>query len=54
MSFILTLNSTNVSNTNTNTTFKYNFINGGFTCRDYEMCISSITLPYSFFNGSPK
>ena len=52
MSFILTLNSTNVSNTNTNTTFKYNFINGGFTCKDYEMCISSITLPYSFFNIS--
>jgi len=52
MSFILTLNSTNVSNTNTNTTFRYNFINGGFTCKDYEMCISSITLPYSFFNVS--
>ena len=52
MSFILTLNSTNVSNTNTNTTFKYNFINGGFTCKDYEMCISSITLPYRFFNDS--
>ena len=52
MSFILTLNSTNVSNTNTNTTFKYNFINGGFTCKDYEMCVSSITLPYSFYNVS--
>ena len=52
MSFILTLNSTNVSNTNTNTTFRYNFINGGFTCKDYEMSISSITLPYSFFNVS--
>lgn len=52
MSFILTLNSTNVSNTNTNTTFKFNFINGGFTCKNYEMCISSITLPYSFFNVS--
>ena len=52
MSFILTLNSTNVSNTNTNTTFKYDFINGGFTCRDYEMCISNITLPYSFYNVS--
>ena len=52
MSFILTLNSTNVSNTNTNTSFRYNFINGGFTCKDYEMCISSITLPYSFFNVS--
>ena len=52
MSFILTLNSTHVSNQNTNTTFKYNFINGGFTCKDYEMCISSITIPYSFYNVS--
>ena len=52
MSFILTLNSTNVSNTSTNTSFKYNFINGGFTCKDYEMCVSSVTLPYSFYNVS--
>ena len=52
MSFVLTLNSTNVSNTNTNTSFKYNFINGGFICKDYEMCVSSITLPYSFYNVS--
>jgi len=52
MSFVFTLNSTNVSNSSTNTTFKYNFINGGFTCKDYEMCISSITLPYSFYNLS--
>lgn len=52
MSFVLTLNSTNVSNTSTNTTFKYNFINGGFTCKNYEMCVSSITLPYSFYNVS--
>ena len=52
MSFILTLNSTNLSNTNTNTSFKYNFINGGFSCKDYEMCVSSVTLPYSFYNVS--
>jgi hypothetical protein len=52
MSFILTLNSTNVSNTTTNTSFKYNFINGGFTCKDYEMCVSNVTLPYSFYNVS--
>ena len=52
MSFVLTLNSTNVSNTSTNTSFKYNFINGGFTCKNYEMCVSSITLPYSFYNIS--
>ena len=52
MSFILTLNSTNLSNTNTNTSFKYDFINGGFSCKNYEMCVSSVTLPYSFYNVS--
>ena len=52
MSFTLVLNSTNVSNTSTNTTFKYNFINGGFKIKDMEMCVSSITIPYSFYNVS--
>jgi len=52
MSFTLVLNSSNVSNTSTNTTFKYNFIQGGFKVQDMEMCISSITLPYSFYNVS--
>ena len=52
MSFTLVLNSSNVSNTSTNTTFKYNFIQGGFQVKDMEMCVSSITLPYSFYNIS--
>ena len=52
MSFTLVLNSSNVSNTSTNTSFKYNFINGGFLIKDMEMCVSSITLPYSFYNIS--
>ena len=52
MSFTLVLNSSNVSNTNTNTTFKYDFIQGGFQMKDMEMCVSSITLPYSFYNVS--
>ena len=52
MSFTLVLNSSNVSNTSTNTTFKYNFIQGGFQVKDMEMCVSSITLPYSFYNVS--
>jgi len=52
MSFTLVLNSSNVSNTSTNTTFKYDFINGGFQIKDMEMCVSSITLPYSFYNVS--
>ena len=52
MSFTLVLNSSNVSNTSTNTSFKYNFIQGGFQVKDMEMCVSSITLPYSFYNVS--
>ena len=52
MSFTLVLNSSNVSNTNTNTTFKYNFVQGGFRVQDMEMCVSSITIPYSFYNVS--
>lgn len=52
MSFTLVLNSSNVTNTSTNTTFKYNFIQGGFQIKDMEMCVSSITLPYSFYNIS--
>ena len=52
MSFTLVLNSSNVSNTSTNTTFKYNFIQGGFKVQDMEMCVSSITIPYSFYNVS--
>ena len=52
MSFTLVLNSSNVQNTSTNTTFKYNFIQGGFQVKNMEMCVSSITLPYSFYNIS--
>ena len=32
--------------------FQFYFVNGGFTCKDYEMCVSSVTLPYSFYNVS--
>ena len=52
MSFTLVLNSTNVTSSSTITTFKYNFINGGFQLKNMEMCVSSITLPYSFYNVS--
>ena len=52
MSFTLVLNSSNVQNTSTKTTFKYDFIQGGFAIKDMEMCVSSITLPYSFYNVS--
>ena len=52
MSFTLVLNSSNVSNTSTNTTFKYDFVQGGFTSDNCEMCVSSVSIPYSWNNVS--
>ena len=52
MSFTLVLNNTNVSNTSTNTTFKYDFVQGGFTADNCEMCVSSVSIPYSWNNVS--
>jgi len=52
MSFNLTLNSSNVVQGSNNSQFKYNFIGGNFTAKDLEMCVGSITMPYSFFNVS--
>ena len=52
MSFTLVLNSSNVSNTTTNTTFKYDFVQGGFTSDNCEMCVSSVSIPYSWNNVS--
>jgi hypothetical protein len=52
MSFTLVLNSSNVSSTSTNSSFKYNFIQGGFKAKDCEMCISSVSIPYSWYNVS--
>ena len=51
MSFTLILNNSNVLGT-TNTNFKYNFLGGNFVAKDMEMCISSLAIPYSFFNVS--
>lgn len=51
MSFALVLNNSNVIGT-TNSQFKYNFLGGNFVAKDMEMCISSLTIPYSFFNVS--
>ena len=46
----LVLNSSNVSASN-NTSFRYNFIQGAFAIPEgSEVCISSIVIPYSWFN----
>lgn len=51
MSFTLVVNSSNVSNTNTNATYTYNFIGGNFTVNDdFEVMLSSAQIPYSIFN----
>lgn len=52
MSFNLTLNSSNVVQGSNNSQFLYRFIGGNFTAKDLEMCVASITMPYSFFNVS--
>jgi hypothetical protein len=50
-SFTLVINSSNLSNSNTNGTYTYNFIGGGFKVEDdmYVM-LSSAQIPYSIFN----
>ena len=51
MSFTLVINSSNLSNPNTNGTYTYNFIGGGFTVPDDMECmVSSAQIPYSIFN----
>ena len=50
-SFTLVINSCNVTNTNTNSIYTYNFINGGFRIDDdVEAMVSSAQIPYSIFN----
>ena len=51
MSFTLVINRSNLSNPNTNGTYTYNFIGGGFRVDDdMEVMLSSAQIPYSIFN----
>jgi len=49
MSFTLVLNSSNYIGNNS---FRYSFKTGGFSAEHAEMCVSAITIPYSWFNIS--
>lgn len=50
-SFTLVINKSNLSNPNTNGTYTYNFIGGGFKIEDEMMVmLSSAQIPYSIFN----
>lgn len=52
MSFSLILNASNNINTTLNTQFRYDFLSGNFQAKDMEMCVSSVAIPYAFFNVS--
>ena len=51
--FTLVLNSNNVVANSNNTQFRYNFLNGSFRVAEgSQMCISTLVVPYSWFNIS--
>ena len=53
MSYNITLNSSNVLQGTTNNTYQYQFLNGSFDIPEgSEVCISQITIPYSWVNVS--
>jgi len=49
MAFSLVLNSSNVTGQG-NSSYVYKFQNGSFTAKNLEMCVSSATIPYAWFN----
>jgi hypothetical protein len=52
MSYTLVLNSSNALASNKNT-YVFNFIGGNFTVKnDAEICVSNISIPYSWYNVS--
>jgi len=51
MSLSIILNSNNVATNGTKSQFTYNFINGSLNIPENSlMCVSNVTLPYSWFN----
>jgi len=52
MAFALVLNSSNVVSGSYNTRYQYNFIGGGFRADNMEICISSASIPYAWYNIS--
>jgi len=51
MSLSVILNSNNVLNNGTRSQYRYNFINGALNIPENSvMCISNVTIPYSWFN----
>jgi hypothetical protein len=52
--FSLVLNNSNVVANSNNSRYQYNFIGGNFKTKNARMCISQVTVPYSWFNISTQ
>jgi len=50
MSFSIPITQNNISNTQNNSQWQYNFLNGAFRMQNMEMCISTVSIPYSWYN----
>jgi hypothetical protein len=52
--FSLVLNNSNVVANSNNSRYQYNFIGGNFKTKNARICVSQVTVPYSWFNISPQ
>lgn len=52
--FSLVLNNSNVVANTNNSQYRYNFIGGNFKTKNARLCISQVTIPYSWFNISQQ
>ena len=52
--FSLVLNNSNVVANSNKSRYAYNFIGGNFKTKNARMCVSQVTIPYSWFNISPQ
>jgi len=52
--FSLVLNNSNVVANTNNSQYRYNFIGGNFKTKNARLCLSQVTIPYSWFNISTQ
>lgn len=52
--FSLVLNNSNVVANSNKSRYAYNFIGGNFKTKNARMCVSQVTIPYSWFNISTQ
>jgi hypothetical protein len=52
--FSLVLNNSNVVANSNKSRYSYDFIGGNFKTKNARLCLSQVTIPYSWFNISPQ